>query len=343
MTLKEAYRILGVSKENTDREIRAKYKKLLIMYHPDSDPNGKRDPEDDEMIRLVIEAYNKIRESEGMPVYETYDFTWDAFENKEAFAERNIFVQFRIYDEALPPSKMARGRFVWDPDMEEFSLFAKSVLEACREVMADSDASMTPDKVKDIFHLMMQEYVLPADAARKLGKRVREGGGEDGETRNCGAAEDERNGGEDGETRNCAAEGGRRSGECGSVSAADGRREVYSFSGFIKAAATDRNSGKIHPGELLDIFLQEDRAIAREIVSGKVLGSITFDEDGLYYVVLPLLEDPKVDARAYVTKADSARRGKERIHVAIELTIPADLADTPVSNRNLIREMLGAE
>ena len=32
MTLKEAYRILGVSKENTDREIRAKYKKLLIMY-----------------------------------------------------------------------------------------------------------------------------------------------------------------------------------------------------------------------------------------------------------------------------------------------------------------------
>ncbi len=297
MTLKEAYRILGVSKENTDREIKAKYKKLLIMYHPDSDPTGKRAPEDDEMIRLVIEAYNKIRESEGMPVYEIYEFTWDAFENKEAFADRNIFVQFRIYDEALPPSKMARGRFVWDPDMEEFPLFAKSVLEACREVMADSDAAIAPDKVKNVFHLMMQEYVLPADAARKLGKRVREGGG----------------------------------------------REVYSFSGFIKSAAVGGNSPKIHPGELLDIFLQEDRAIAREIVSGKVLGSITFDEDELYYVVLPLLEDPKVDARAYVTKADSARRGKERIHVAIELTIPADLADTPVSNRNLIREMLGAE
>ncbi|WP_024865710.1 J domain-containing protein [Butyrivibrio sp. FCS014] len=330
MTLKEAYRILGVSKENTDREIRAKYKKLLIMYHPDSDPTGKRDPKDDEMIRLVIEAYNKIRESEGMPVYETYEFTWDAFENKEAFAERNIFVQFRIYDEALPPSKMARGRFAWDPDMEEFSLFAKSVLEACREVMADSDAmadtgaAMDPNRVKNVFHLMMQEYVLPADAARKLGKRA---GGEGNAAGEAGAdeggngvAEDERNGGE----------------------------EVYSFSGFIKSDATGGGafgSGafRIHPGELLDIFLQEDRAIVREIVSGKVLGSITFDEDELYYVVLPLLEDPKVDARAYVTKADSARRGKERIHVAIELTIPADLADTPVSNRNLIREMLGLE
>ena len=38
MTLKEAYKILGVSKENTEREIKAKYKKLLIMYHPDSYP-----------------------------------------------------------------------------------------------------------------------------------------------------------------------------------------------------------------------------------------------------------------------------------------------------------------
>ncbi len=61
MTLKEAYKILGVSKENSDREIKAKYKKLLIMYHPDSDPTRDRSAEDDEKIRQVIEAYNKIR------------------------------------------------------------------------------------------------------------------------------------------------------------------------------------------------------------------------------------------------------------------------------------------
>ena len=28
--------------------------------------------------------------------------------------------------------------------------------------MTDYSARLTPDKVKDIFHLMMQEYVLPA-------------------------------------------------------------------------------------------------------------------------------------------------------------------------------------
>ena len=294
MTLKEAYKILGVSKENTDREIKAKYKRLLIMYHPDSDPTRERAPEDDEKIRQVIEAYKKIRESEGEPYFEPYEFTWDAFENKRAFSERNIFFQFKIYDEALPPSKMARGKFVWDPDMEEFHLFAKSVLEACKEVMTDHDAILAPDKVKDIFHLMMQEYVLPADAARKIGKRIRE----------------------------------------------DGDREVYSFSGFIKDELGSSREFKVNCGEPLNIYLRGDRAVVEEIVTGRILGSISFDEDELYYVVLPLLEDLKVDAHATITKMESSRRNRERIHVAIELNIPKDLTDTPVSNGKLIEELL---
>lgn len=294
MTLMEAYKILGVSKENTDREIKAKYKKLLIMYHPDSAPTRKRNPEDDEKIRKVIEAYRKIRESEDETSYEPYEFTWDAFENKRAFSERNIFFQFKIYDEDLPPSKMARGRFVWDPDMEEFPLFAKSVLEACKEVMTDHDVTPAPGKVKDIFNLMMQEYVLPADATRKIGKLIRE----------------------------------------------DDNMEVYSFSGFIKDESGTSRESRIKCGEPLKIYLREDRAVVEEIVTCKVLGSISFDEDELYYVVLPLLEDPKVDAHATITKVDSSCRNKERIQVAIELRFPKNLTDIPVSNGQLIKELL---
>lgn len=294
MTLKEAYKILGVSKENTDREIKAKYKRLLIMYHPDSDPDRERVPEDDERLRKCIEAYKKIKESGGETYSDTYEFTWDAFENKAAFSERNIFFQFKIYDEALPPSKMARGRFVWDPDMEEFQFFARSVLEACKELMTDHDVIPTQDKIKDIFHLMMQEYVLPADAARKIGKKIRE----------------------------------------------DADMEVYSFNGFVKSEPVSSRRSGPDCGEPLNIYLREDRAVLEEIVTGKVLGSISFDEDELYYVVLPLLEDPRVDAHAGITKADRSRRAKERIHVSIELVIPKDLTDIPVSNGELIRELL---
>ena len=291
MTLKQAYKILGASTKDDDRAIKTKYKKLLILYHPDSDPSGKRDPRDDEKIRQVIEAYKKIRESEGQQVYDTYEFTWDAFENKAAFSERNIYVQFKMYDEKLPLSKMARGKFVWDPDMEEFGLFAKSVLEACKEIITDHDVMLTPDMVKDIFHLMMQEYVLPADAARKLGKKVRE----------------------------------------------DDENEVYTFNGFVKG------NESVAIGEPLNIFLREDRAVVEEIVTGKVLGTVSFDEDELYYVVLPLLEDPEVQAHATVTKAEKSRRGGSRMVVEIEMRIPKDMKDVPVVNGELIEKFMSSK
>ena len=287
MTLKEAYKILGASQKDDPRTVKTKYKKLLILYHPDSDPTGKRDPEDDEKIRQVIEAYRKIRESDGESGYDPYEFTWDAFENRNAFSERNIYVQFKMYDEELPLSRMARGRFVWDPDMEEFRLFSKSVLEACKEVITDYDATPTPDLVKDIFHLMMQEYVLPADAARKLGRKAGE----------------------------------------------DDKSEIFAFGGFVK----DASATAVEP---LNIYLREDRAVVEEIVSGKVLGIVSFDDDALYYVILPLLEDPEVEVRATVTKCDNSRRSGSRMHVDIKLVIPRNLRDIPVSYRDRIVHIL---
>ena len=294
MTLTEAYKVLGASKHDDDREIRAKYKRLLILYHPDSDPLRKRNPEDDEIIRQIIEAYNRIRESGGEPVFDTYEFTWDAFENKNAFSERNIYVRFKMYDEELPLSKMARGRFVWDPDMEEFGLFSKSVLESCKEIMTDHQVTATSDKMKDIFHLMMQEYVLPADAARKIGNKVRE----------------------------------------------DEACEIYAFNGFIKESPGDKRKSEVRIGEPLDIYLSEDRAVIREIVTGKIIGSVSFDEDELYYVILPLLDDQEVEAHATVTKTETIRRSSSQMHVEIKLTIPRSLKDTPAVNGNLIKALL---
>ena len=294
MTLKEAYKILGASKEDSDREIKAKYKKLLIMYHPDSDPTRKRAPEDDEKIRQVIEAYKKVKESEGEPFYDTYEFTWDAFENKDAFSDRNIYFQFKMYDEELPLSNMARGKFVWDPDMEEFRLFSKSVLEACKDVMTDHDVAPIPDTVKSIFHLMMQEYVLPADAARKIGKKVRE----------------------------------------------DDYKEVYIFNGFVKDDFSEKRVAAINSGEPLNIFVRDDRAVVEEIVTANTIGTVSFDQDELYYVVLPLLEDPQVEAYAVIKKVDYSYCGSSRMFVTIELDIPKSLNDVPVSNGKLIEKLL---
>ena len=79
--------------------------------------------------------------------------------------------------------------------------------------------------------------------------------------------------------------------------------------------------------------------MVEELVTGRILGTISFDEDELYYVVLPLLEDPQVEARVTITKVETVRRGKERVVVSIELAIPIGLTDRPVVNGKLIKEL----
>ena len=143
---------------------------------------------------------------------------------------------------------------------------------------------------------MMQEYVLPADAARKIGKKVRE----------------------------------------------DGDVEVFTFNGFVKENYSDLKASVPIIGEPLNIFLRENRAVVEEIVTGKGLGSVSFDEDELYYVILPLLEDPKVQAHASITKVEKSRRAGKRMNVEIELTIPKSLKDTLVTNGKLIEKLMRA-
>jgi len=152
---------------------------------------------------------------------------------------------------------------------------------------------------------MLQEYVLPADAARKLGKLLED----------------------------------------------KGDKELYSFNGLIREsqgnniirsdtndAATESFANTVNMP--LNIFLKKERAVVEEMVTGKVLGSVSFDEDELYYVVLPLLEDPQVEAKATITRIDKGIRGKRSIHIEITLLIPKNLKDIPVSNANQIRQLL---
>ena len=167
MTKQEAFRILGATPADDERELKSKYKKLLFLYHPDS--RRDNDQEAEEKIRLIIEAYNLIRNLEKE---EESEDTFEALVNENAFCPRNVYVLYNIYDEEdLPLSKVARGKYIWDPDIEEFVHFTKSVLEACRDII-DKYGDRAAANMKQIFHLLMQEYIFPIDAARKLGEEI---------------------------------------------------------------------------------------------------------------------------------------------------------------------------
>jgi curved DNA-binding protein len=55
--MKDYYRILGVTEETTEDEIRRRYRKLAMQYHPDRNPD---DPEAENKFKEIAEAYGVL-------------------------------------------------------------------------------------------------------------------------------------------------------------------------------------------------------------------------------------------------------------------------------------------
>lgn len=69
MPKRDYYEILGVSREATEREIKAAYRKLAVKYHPDKNP-GDRDAE--ERFKEASEAYAVLSDAEKRARYDRF-------------------------------------------------------------------------------------------------------------------------------------------------------------------------------------------------------------------------------------------------------------------------------
>ena len=71
MDKRDYYEVLGVSKNATDAEIKAAYKKMAIKYHPDRNPGNK---EAEEKFKEAAEAYDVLHDPEKRQRYDQFGF-----------------------------------------------------------------------------------------------------------------------------------------------------------------------------------------------------------------------------------------------------------------------------
>jgi curved DNA-binding protein len=75
MEYKDYYKILGVAKKATEKEIKAAYRKLARKHHPDVN-QGKKDAE--ARIKEINEAYDVLGDPEKRRRYDELGANWDA-------------------------------------------------------------------------------------------------------------------------------------------------------------------------------------------------------------------------------------------------------------------------
>ncbi len=66
---KDYYKILGISRNATEEEIKKSYRRIAMQYHPDRNP-GNKDAE--EMFKLASEAYEVLRDPQKREIYDRY-------------------------------------------------------------------------------------------------------------------------------------------------------------------------------------------------------------------------------------------------------------------------------
>ncbi|MDH3004234.1 MAG: J domain-containing protein [Candidatus Shikimatogenerans sp. JK-2022] len=73
MNMKDYYNILGVSRDATIEDIKKAYRKLAIKYHPDKNPNNKKEAE--EKFKEAAEAYSVLSDNNKRKQYDKYGNT----------------------------------------------------------------------------------------------------------------------------------------------------------------------------------------------------------------------------------------------------------------------------
>ena len=97
---KDFYEILGVSKDATKDEIRKAYKKLALKWHPDKNPENKKEAE--EKFKEIAEAYSVLSDPDKKREYDNRGSNhFEEFEFDANFDPFSMFDDFFKNDETF--------------------------------------------------------------------------------------------------------------------------------------------------------------------------------------------------------------------------------------------------
>lgn len=328
MTRGEACRILGVSPGAAPDQIKRKYRQLMHRLHPDVGPSE----EDLHLAWQVNAAYALLKRTwpagasslagpeTASGVFRRRDTchrsrrsaarhsAWDAPVNSHAYRERDILCCAEDSEgEVIGTFTAARGRYFWTTE-EDFPLFLRSIYLCGKELLDEVDASLgrASSSCRSRFHAGLT-YLLAQqyiDASSLL--------------------------------KELAAR---------TTSDREGQ-EIYYFPAMLetKGKGLPGLPGSLPADAPLFPSGVRDRRLYLKDISGQEAGYLSFSDDRLYYVLVPLFEQRQVLVRLRAAGENASHNkrnaGYRRLHLWLKFKKEEDKSRLPESLNLQISQLL---
>lgn len=354
MNRTEACRILGISGKCNTAQLKKRYRQLLHLVHPDGAAFRQRDEEYPYGFHEIQEAYAVLSEEQENTI-EKPEFTtksrtqgcdtepddpdawmhrnpeyakavWDAEENADAFCQREILQYMEDFDgTVLGVFTLTRGKFLWKPE-EEFPLFLQSISRATAKVMQDVEEEIEEEifgEGKVAWGSDPFEVLEAYEARRDVLKQVLK------EKLTYLLSQqfiDAAN------TLEQLVQTKRSQ---------DGSETIYYIPAMLE-------SGTASPGEMLYPEKMEQHRLFLKNQQGDSVGYLSFPDDRMYYLVVPLFEQRRVQVKIKVRSSEEAKKGRttrsrygrSSVRLNLWLKFKAAAGGVPEDSNSQIRALL---
>lgn len=283
ITLVKACRILGLKGFESPAEIKTKYRRLMLKYHPDTQTNIGNSSvgpvsiytaADINQAYAMLEKYGLENLAQIMPgnveatSSQKNDKTnskplWHAPENPNAYTAREIYGEAEDSDgNILGLFTLAKGKYYWTEE-ESFALFMRSIRLCSESLLSEIDEKRSRDRDESRFllaqaklsYLLAQQMIDVEPTLSWLCKDVTDEFSKSG-------------------------------------------REARIF--FVKAVLEHMPSRKISSGmPLYPARLSQQRLFVKK-QNGEEVGYLSFPDDRLYYVIIPLFSRKDIQLKLEV-------------------------------------------
>lgn len=309
MTVKDACSVLGVKEDTPLKEIKTKYRKLMLIYHPDADCDKDAGSSNAYKAALINEAYDVLskRKSVFKPFHETDENrdsrsdnsdNWKGPENEKAYAAREILQPVEdSMGNKLATICVAKGKYMWTED-EEFSLFllsiynlSKSLLDKREEKAKRGEPTNKTAYQAELAYLLARQFINGTEALKFV---------------------------------------------VGEGTAAENGDILYLVNGMLEKEKTTRrlaHSEFLYPEKVSNhrLYLKDG--------TGKSMGYLSFKDDRLYYIIVPLFEARKVKIMIMQNPESFAKNKNTDLLVWIKL-ISDNKASIELDDNVKIRRLL---